>query len=127
MSLLPTFGGFSVIGALRSILPGKSKAILVQFEPHEEQIFEEVLRLNTSTSMVSCKLRGAGVRPEVKLLPDSGLINFGGCVLGEKVEKSFTIQNLSNFQLKFKLISKAKGVLNKNGSDVNFYIIYESN
>jgi len=46
----------------------------------------------------------------------------GGVLLGEYVEKSFTIQNLSNFQLSFKLISKAKGIQNKLGSQVFSFI-----
>lgn len=60
--------------------------------------------------------------PEVKLLPETGLLNCGGVLLGEYIEKTFTIQNLSNFQLSFKLVSKAKGIQNKQGSQVFSYI-----
>lgn len=60
--------------------------------------------------------------PEVKLTPESGLLNAGGVVIGDYVEKTFSIQNLSNFQLSFKLVSKAKGIQNKNRSQVFSYI-----
>jgi len=122
MEMLPLFGGFSIIGALRTVDVGKTKAILVQFEPHAQQHFEETLKIYTQTSSVSVKLRGSGVNPEVKLIPETGLLNAGGVLLGEYVEKTFTIQNLSNFQLSFKLVSKAKGVQNKQGSQVFSYI-----
>jgi hypothetical protein len=34
MEPLTPFGGFSVLNALRTILPGETKAIVVQFEPN---------------------------------------------------------------------------------------------
>jgi hypothetical protein len=58
---------------------------------------------------VSVKLKGHGVRPEVKLDPEQGLMNMGGVVLGESVEKTFKITNVSNFAIKFELLSKASG------------------
>lgn len=58
----------------------------------------------------------------MKLIPESGLLNVGSILLGEYVEKTFTIENLSNFQLSFKLVSKAKGMQNKNGSQAFSFI-----
>ena len=58
---------------------------------------------------MSTKLKGVGVRPEVKLIPEDGLLNVGGVIIGEYVEKSFEISNVSNFPIKFSLLSKAKG------------------
>jgi hypothetical protein len=65
MDLLPFFGGFNVLNALRTIPPGKTRNIVIQFEPHNQQVFEETLRIFSSESSVSVKLRGTSVRPEV--------------------------------------------------------------
>lgn len=58
---------------------------------------------------VSTILKGKGVRPEVKVVPENGLVNVGGVVLGEYCERTFKILNVSNFAIKFQLLSKAKG------------------
>ena len=62
MEMLPLFGGFSIIGALRTVGIGKTKGILVQFEPHAQQYFEETLKIYTKTSSVSVRLKGSGVK-----------------------------------------------------------------
>lgn len=67
---------------------------------------------------MSAKLKGKGVRPEVKIVPENGLLNVGGVVLGEKVEKSFKVLNVSNFPIKFKVASISHGIYNKFGSKV---------
>ena len=41
--------------------------------------------------MVSVLLKGIGVRPEVKIDPEDGLINFGNIMPEESTEKTFTI------------------------------------
>lgn len=43
MEPLTPFGGFSVLNAMRTIKPGETRAIVVQFEPYQQQIFEEKL------------------------------------------------------------------------------------
>jgi len=75
---------------------------------------------------VSAKLKGKGVRPEVKLIPENGLLNIGGVVLGESCEKTFKVQNISNFTVKFKIVSKAHGINNQNSSKVFSYIPSEA-
>lgn len=42
----------------------------------------------------------------------------GSVVLGEFVEKSFKIQNISNFKFDFNLVTVAKGLLNNNRNEV---------
>ena len=76
-SLTP-FGGFSVLNAMRTIRPGETKAIVVQFEPHAQQIFEERLMIHSNHTVVSVNLKGTGVRPEVEIVgvPDN-LLAFG--------------------------------------------------
>lgn len=109
MDLLPISCGFTILNALRTIQPGQFKSLVVQFQPREEQPFEETLKLYCAYGCVSAKLKGKGVRPEVKVSPENGLINFGGVVLGEYSDKTFKITNRSNFAIKFTLLSKSSG------------------
>jgi hypothetical protein len=55
--------------------------------------------------MVSVNLKGTGVRPEVNITPQDGLINFGNILVGEAFEKTFTIKNISSFPVNFNLLS----------------------
>jgi hypothetical protein len=60
--LLPLYGGFNVLNALRPVEPGNTKNVIVQFQPHEQRGFEETLRIYSETSSVSIILRGKGVK-----------------------------------------------------------------
>ena len=40
-------------------------------------------------TMVSVLLKGTGVRPEVKITPEDGIIPFGNVLVGETAEKTF--------------------------------------
>lgn len=101
-SLTP-FGGFSVLNALRPIVPGETRSIVVQFEPLAQQIYEERLVINSEHTTVSVVMKGCGVRPEVSIEPEEGLLNFGNIVVGEVYEKTFKIKNVSSFAVKFEL------------------------
>lgn len=63
-------------------------------------------------TMVSVNLKGTGVRPEVNITPQDGLINFGNVLVGEAFEKIFTIKNISSFPVNFNLLSQVSGVEN---------------
>lgn len=63
-------------------------------------------------TMVSVNLKGTGVRPEVNITPQDGLINFGNVLVGEAFEKTFTIKNISSFPVNFNLLSQVSGVEN---------------
>jgi len=63
--------------------------------------------------MVSVNLKGTGVRPEVNITPDDGLLQFGNVLVGETNEKTFTIKNVSSFPVNFNLLSQVCGVENK--------------
>jgi len=67
MEPLTPFGGFSVLNAMRTIKPGETKPIVVQFEPIAQQIYEERVVIYSDTTMVSVNLKGTGVRPEVNI------------------------------------------------------------
>ena len=62
MDILPLFGGFKVINALRPVAPKGNHNMIVEFLPQEEQHFEETLRVFSITSTVSVKLKGKGVK-----------------------------------------------------------------
>lgn len=62
--------------------------------------------------MVSVNLKGTGVRPEVTIDPEDGILQFSNTIVGEKVEKSFTITNISSFAVNFDLMTQVKGVEN---------------
>lgn len=63
-------------------------------------------------TMVSVNLKGTGVRPEVNILPQDGLLYFGNVLVGETCEKTFTIKNVSSFPVNFQLKSQVSGVEN---------------
>jgi hypothetical protein len=51
--------------------------------------------------MVSVLLKGTGVRPEVNISPEDGLLAFLPTLVGETGEKSFAIKNISSFAVNF--------------------------
>ena len=59
---------------------------------------------------VSVFMKGCGVRPEVNIEPEDGLLQFGNVLVGETVEKVFKIKNISSFAVKFSLKSECSGV-----------------
>lgn len=141
MELMPLLGGFSVINNLKPIPPNKTKSVIIQFEPYNQQEFkrEETKKLfNEQTSMselytqtlnlysgqasISVKLRGISVKPEVTISPEDGLINMGACLPGEKAEKTFEIKNVSNFSLDFSLDLQETGLLRTDRQEAFMYI-----
>ena len=113
MEPLTPFGGFSVLNAMRTIKPGETKPIVVQFEPIAQQIYEERVVIYSDTTMVSVNLKGTGVRPEVNIQPEEGLLTFSNIIVGETAERSFTITNVSSFPVNFNLVSQVNGVDNQ--------------
>lgn len=64
-------------------------------------------------TVVSILMKGTGVRPEVSISLDDGLLSFGNVYQNEQFEKGFSIKNVSSFPVNFELISKVAGVDNK--------------
>lgn len=62
--------------------------------------------------MVSVQLQGRGVKPEVKINPEDGLLAFSNVLIGEISERSFEISNVSSFPVTFNLASQVAGVTN---------------
>lgn len=71
---LSPFGGFCVLNAMRCVSPGETKVVVVQFEPLAQQIYEERIVLFTEFTTVSVLMKGIGVRPEVNIEPENGLL-----------------------------------------------------
>lgn len=78
--------------------------------------------LYTSKSIVSCLLKGKGVRPDININPESGLLDFGGVLLDECSEKTFTIKNVCNFEVTFILKDLGEGIRNTNSSKAILFI-----
>ena len=116
------YGGFAVLNALRTLAPGGVQSIILQFEPLAQQKYEEPLKIMSQFTRVSCHLKGVGVRPEVMIDPNDGLMDFGNVLEGDISEKTFTIENLSGFPVSFKLNWENKGMPNTNGKDTFCYI-----
>lgn len=115
MEALPLYGGFAVLNARRTLMPGETKPILIEFNPFTQQIYEEKLRLYSDTTVASISLKGIGVRPEVRIEPHDGLIYFANILVNESSEREFLIKNVSNFPVKYSFDKKIEGIVNKKG------------
>lgn len=62
--------------------------------------------------MVSVNLKGIGVKPEVSIFPEDGILKFSNVFVNETAERDFEIENVSNFPINFKLESVVAGVEN---------------
>lgn len=76
---------------------------MVRFRPIEEIGFQQKLTLSSDRSMVSCVLRGCGVRPEVVVEPADEVIEMGELLAGQTNTRVLRILNHSKFGTKFKL------------------------
>lgn len=140
MDLLPLLGGFNVLNALKSIPPGKTRNIVLQFEPYNQQEFKrndtrklfndqtthedykQTLTIHSGQSSISVKLQGSSVKPEVTINPLDGLLNLGATLPNEKLEKAFEIKNVSNFSLEFNLKLLGSGIKRTDGQEAFLYI-----
>jgi hypothetical protein len=74
--------------------------------------------LYTKETRLTISLKGVGVRPEVELNPQNGLIDFGSVFEEESLEKKFFVKNKSSFAVHFDIKTEAQGFPNRNGSHV---------
>lgn len=92
--------------------------MLIEFKPFSQQVYEETLKVYSTFTVCSVHLKGRGVRPEVKITPEDGLLYFANLLVGEQSSKEFEIKNISGFPVKFSLIKKFQGCQNKKGLSV---------
>lgn len=140
MDLLPLLGGFNVLNALKTIPPGKTRNIVIQFEPYNQQEFKrkdtrklfndlttheeykQTLTIYSGQSSISVKLKGSSVKPEVTINPADGLLHLGATLPNEKLEKTFEIKNVSNFSLEFNLKLLGSGIKRTDGQEAFLFI-----
>lgn len=145
MDLLPLLGGFNVLNALKSIPPGKTRNVVLQFEPynqqefkssHTKQLFDEAttnedyrqtLTIRSGQSSISVRLKGSSVKPEVTVNPADGLLDMGATLPNERLEKSFEVRNASNFALDFDLKLLSSGIRRTDGQQAFMFIPSKGN
>ena len=94
---MPAFCSFNILNSLKEVAKNGTYKAVVEFQPIEEQRFQQKLEFFTDKYTVSCMLKGKGVRPEVLIEPEDGLVNMGGVLLDEYSEKTVKIKNACNF------------------------------
>ena len=145
LDLLPLLDGFTVLNALKVVPPGKTRNVVVQFEPYNQSDFnkgemktlfnnqgasekyKQTLTIYSGKSCVSVRLKGTSVKPEVALSPEDGLLSMGGTLPGERIEKSFEIKNVSSFALDFKLDQLKSGLQRTDGQDSFLFLPSQGN
>ncbi|BFZ23894.1 hypothetical protein BsWGS_26933 [Bradybaena similaris] len=100
-TILDPMGPFQVRNACRELSPGETHTILFTFTPNKDQIFQEKLRIETLNSTLHLTLKGCGANPAVGLSVEDGVLDMKAVLVGEFVEKSFTMRNLSNLPIEF--------------------------
>lgn len=64
---MPIFCSFNVLNSLKEMMQGGTFKAVIEFQPIEEQRFQQRLEFYTEKYSVSCMLKGKGVRPEVTI------------------------------------------------------------
>ncbi len=83
------------------------------------------MAMYSTNTVASVKLIGRGVRPEVRIEPDDGLLYFSNVLCNETSEKTFEVKNVSSFPVKFTLRKLVGGITNKKGLSCFTYIPQE--
>jgi hypothetical protein len=103
---LPENACFTVLTAPRTI-GTKPFQLMVEFKPEYVQIYQSTLKLYTQNTRVQIPLKGKGVRPVLKINPESGILQLGAVIYGkdckDQTEQKLEINNDSPFELCYKL------------------------
>lgn len=119
---MPIFCSFNVLNSLREVEAGKPFKAVIEFQPIEEQPFQQRIEFFTDQYSISCSVQGKGVRPEVQIEPAGGLVSLGAVMIEEQAERSVTIRNICNFDVHFCLEKVGAGVLNSNSGSAFTYL-----
>jgi hypothetical protein len=80
---------------------------MIEFKPEFVQIYQSVLKLYTQNTRVQIPLKGKGVRPVLKIKPESGVLQLGAIMYNkactDHAEKTLEIENDSPFELCYNL------------------------
>jgi hypothetical protein len=103
---LPENACFTVLNAPRTI-GAKPFMLMVEFNPELVQIYQSTLKLYTQNTRVQVQLKGKGVRPVLKIKPETGILQLGPVMFSKActdyTEAKLEISNDSPFELCYKL------------------------
>jgi hypothetical protein len=108
ISPLPENACFTVLNAPRDVR-AKDFQLVIEFKPQYAQIYGTTLMIYSQKTRVQVQLRGKGVRPVLKIKPESGILHLGSVVFS-KAGTDYTtakleIDNESPFELGYRLES----------------------
>lgn len=116
---------FQVINSVRDIPPGGVFNFLIDFYPLKDLPYFDEFVVYTNETQSSIKLKGIGVQPEIAILGvDNNVLFLGNTMTYNYLEKSFEIQNKSNFAVDYEIKVQKSGKKNKNGYKPFTYIPY---
>ncbi|DBA92223.1 hypothetical protein WJX77_001787 [Trebouxia sp. C0004] len=98
---------FTVVNAVRPMAPQGQSTILLDFTPPECQAFEEVLTVRCPKSRLRIKLKGEGISPAIKVMPEDVTakgMDMGDVLKGEAAEKVITITNTGTFTSSYRVV-----------------------
>lgn len=103
LSSLDTNGPFQVLNALRTLTPGEAHTLLVSFTPNAGKLFYEVLKVISSTAILSIPLTGEGVSPVINISVENGILNLGDVLEGESAVGTFSLSNSSSLKVDYSI------------------------
>lgn len=102
---LDPFGPFSVVEDLRELKPNYPAKYMLAFRPTSPIKFFETFEIASEdkATCISLKITGEGVLPSVVVEPRSKVLIVGDTLLGEHIQKSMAIHNVSPFSTKIRV------------------------
>ncbi len=117
---------FQVVNAVRDIPPGGVFNFLIDFYPLKDLPYFDEFIVYTNETQSTIKLKGIGVQPEIEILGiENNVLFMGNSMVYNFLEKSFEIQNKSNFSVDYDIKVLKSGKKNKNGYKPFTYVPYK--
>jgi hypothetical protein len=111
VDVMPLTCGFSYMGIFDMIEPGETQQFSIYFEPSYHRNYSYNFRV-TGLDIVSLKLSGCSMLPEIQLKPEKGYLDIGYALVNQTVKSSFSIVNKGGFLLDFKVQTLYSGQSN---------------
>ncbi|XP_056320549.1 cilia- and flagella-associated protein 74 [Danio aesculapii] len=102
-SLLDVNGPFSVLNAMRSIVPEDTHTLLIAFTPLLAKKYCETLEVSCSQMALEITLLGEAVNPIITCSHD-GLLDFDWVPENESTSQVFRLQNVSSVDVQFSVL-----------------------
>jgi len=116
---------FQVVNAVRDIAPNGVFNFLIDFFPLKDLPYFDEFTVFTNETQSTIRLKGIGVQPEIEILGvDNNVLFMGNSMIYNYLEKSFEIQNKSNFAIDYEIKVLKTGKKNKNGYKPFTYVPY---